>query len=43
MLQEDGSYHGFDDQEFTSKSGGKAKAVKSIKVSIIFNKFLMHH
>ena len=32
MVQEDGSYSGFDDQEFTSRSGGKCKAIMHIKV-----------
>jgi hypothetical protein len=31
-LQEDGSYAGFDPQEFTSRSGGKAAAIREIKV-----------
>jgi hypothetical protein len=30
--QEDGSYAGFDTEEFTSRSGGKAEAVRDIKV-----------
>jgi hypothetical protein len=30
-MQEDGSYAGFDTQEFPSRSGGKAEAVKHIK------------
>lgn len=31
LYQDDGSYAGFDAEEFTSKSGGKAAAVKHIK------------
>jgi hypothetical protein len=31
-VQEDGSYAGFDAEEFTSRSGGKAEAVRDIKV-----------
>lgn len=33
---QDGKYAGFDDQEFTSRSGGKYKAIMHIKVSIYF-------
>ena len=33
MVQEDGSYSGFDEQEFTSRSGGKCKAIMHIKVT----------
>ncbi len=32
MMQEDGSYAGFDDQEYTARSGGKCKAIMHIKV-----------
>lgn len=32
-MQDDGSYAGFDAEEFTSASGGKAAAVRHIKVS----------
>jgi phosphoserine phosphatase len=32
LLQDDGSYAGFDAEEFTSRSGGKAEAVRDIKV-----------
>ena len=31
-MQEDGSYAGFDEQELTSQSGGKARAARLIKV-----------
>jgi hypothetical protein len=31
-LQEDDSYAGFDEEELTSQSGGKAKAARFIKV-----------
>lgn len=34
LPQENGSYAGFDAEEFTSRSGGKAAAVKHIKVSL---------
>jgi phosphoserine phosphatase len=33
MSQDDGSYAGFDPEEFTSRSGGKAEAVRHIRVS----------
>lgn len=32
LFKEDGSYAGFDRDEFTSRSGGKAEAVRDIKV-----------
>lgn len=32
LQQDDGSYSGFDANEFTSRSGGKAEAVRQIKV-----------
>jgi hypothetical protein len=32
LQQDDGSYAGFDANEFTSHSGGKAEAVRQIKV-----------
>jgi phosphoserine phosphatase len=32
LHSEDGSYTGFDAQEFTSRSGGKASAIQAIKV-----------
>lgn len=32
--QDDGSYSGFDSKEFTSQSGGKAAAVRHIKVTL---------
>lgn len=32
FLQEDGSYAGFDEEELTSQSGGKARAARLIKV-----------
>ena len=31
LFNEDGSYAGFDPEEFTSKAGGKAEAVKHVK------------
>mmetsp|Transcript_27808 Transcript_27808/g.69752 ORF Transcript_27808/g.69752 Transcript_27808/m.69752 type:complete len:283 (-) Transcript_27808:331-1179(-) len=31
LFSEDGSYRGFDPEEFTSKAGGKAEAVKHVK------------
>ena len=33
MFDEEGKYEGFDDTEPTSRSGGKAEAVKRIKAS----------
>lgn len=33
-MQDDGSYSGFDAEEFTSRSGGKAAAVRHIKVCL---------
>lgn len=33
LIQEDGSYDNFDSSEFTSRSGGKLKAILHIKVS----------
>lgn len=35
VCQKDGSYAGFDSNEFTSKSGGKAAAVQMIKVTLV--------
>lgn len=32
VVQEDGSYAGFNEQELTSQSGGKARAARLIKV-----------
>lgn len=32
--QEDGTFDGFDANEFTSRSGGKAEAVRHIKVRL---------
>lgn len=41
LFHEDGSYAGFDPEEFTSRSGGKAEAVRDIKVSM--GEMLKHH
>ncbi len=38
MVQDDGTYDGFDPKEFTSRSHGKAAAIREIKVGT--NKFL---
>lgn len=40
-MQADGSYAGFDDKEYTSRSGGKCEAVKHIKSKWGFDKIAM--
>lgn len=35
LFNDDGSYAGFDESEFTSKTGGKPAAILDIKVSTI--------
>ena len=41
MFDEEGKYAGFDDTEPTSRSGGKAEAVKRIKASNGFQTVVM--
>uniref|UniRef100_A0A383WPI7 phosphoserine phosphatase n=1 Tax=Tetradesmus obliquus TaxID=3088 RepID=A0A383WPI7_TETOB len=40
LFKEDGSYAGFDAEEFTSRSGGKAEAVRDIKVKFGYQRIV---
>eukprot|EP00882_Tetradesmus_deserticola_P011144 GHRQ01011785.1.p1 GENE.GHRQ01011785.1~~GHRQ01011785.1.p1 ORF type:complete len:269 (+),score=72.87 GHRQ01011785.1:202-1008(+) len=41
LFKEDGSYAGFDAEEFTSRSGGKAEAVRDIKRKFSYDRIVM--
>jgi phosphoserine phosphatase len=41
LFGEDGSYAGFDAEEYTSRSGGKAEAVKALKAQFGYEKVVM--
>eukprot|EP00879_Flechtneria_rotunda_P017585 GHRR01018435.1.p1 GENE.GHRR01018435.1~~GHRR01018435.1.p1 ORF type:complete len:205 (+),score=69.83 GHRR01018435.1:435-1049(+) len=41
LFKEDGSYAGFDPEEFTSRSGGKAAAIREIKARYGYQRIVM--